>query len=105
MIRLRNNSNNIAEFGICRFSGMEGAKNGFIESQMPSRADTPNQGVSCRQEPHQPPAKPDRTEPTAIQVVGGRRPSMLQRYFLLFTTLQKLNTQNHHVNCRNQLIS
>ncbi len=84
---------------------MEGAKNGFIESQMPGRADTPNQGISCRQEPRQPPAKPDRTEPTAIQVVGGRRPSMLQRYFLLFTTLQKLNTQNHHVNCRNQLIS
>ncbi|EQX63036.1 hypothetical protein G933_04645, partial [Escherichia coli UMEA 3180-1] len=24
---------------------MEGAKNGFIESQMPGRADTPNQGV------------------------------------------------------------
>ncbi len=60
---------------------MEGAKNGFIESQMPGRADTPNQGVSCRQEPRQPPAKPDRTKPTAIQVVGGRRPSMLQRYF------------------------
>lgn len=59
---------------------MEGAKNGFIESQMPGRADTPNQGVSCRQEPRQPPAKPDRTEPTAIQVVGGRRPSMLQRW-------------------------
>ena len=58
---------------------MEGAKNGFIESQMPGRADTPNQGVSCRQEPRQPPAKPDRTELTAIQVVGGRRPSMLQR--------------------------
>ena len=46
---------------------------------MLGRADTPNQGVSCRQEPRQPPAKPDRTELTAIQVVGGRRPSMLQR--------------------------
>ncbi|HFS2329359.1 TPA: hypothetical protein ACHXFN_005427, partial [Escherichia coli] len=57
----------------------EGAKNGFIESQIPGRADTPNQGVSCRQEPRQPPAKPDRTELTAIQVVGGRRPSMLQQ--------------------------
>ncbi|MKO33551.1 rep protein [Escherichia coli] len=36
---------------------MEGAKNGFTESQMPGRVDTPNQGVSCRQELRQPPAR------------------------------------------------
>jgi len=38
--------------------GMEGAKNAYRGSQEVKRADTPNQGLSGRQEPRQPPAKP-----------------------------------------------
>nr|MDN1823577.1 hypothetical protein [Escherichia coli] len=41
------------------------------------RADTPNQGLSGRQEPRQPPAKPVRTAQVATRLVGGRRPMML----------------------------
>ena len=39
--------------------GMEGAKNAFRGSQEVRRADSPNQGLSGRQEPRQPPAKPN----------------------------------------------
>ena len=38
--------------------GMEGAKNAYRGSQEVRRADTPNQGLSGRQEQRQPPAKP-----------------------------------------------
>jgi hypothetical protein len=37
-------------------------------------------GLSGRQEPRQPPAKPISTEQVATRLVGGRRPSMLQRW-------------------------
>nr|MDN1500826.1 rep protein [Escherichia coli] len=37
---------------------MEGAKNAYRGFQEVRRADTPNQGLSGRQEPRQPPAKP-----------------------------------------------
>ena len=60
--------------------GMGGAKNAYRGSQEVRRADTPNQGISGRQEPRQPPAKPICTALAAIQLVGGRRPSMLQRW-------------------------
>lgn len=60
--------------------GMEGAKNAYREFQEVRRADTPNQGLSGRQEPRQPPAKPICTAQAAIRLVGGRRPSMLQRW-------------------------
>ncbi|KAA0495561.1 rep protein [Escherichia coli] len=59
---------------------MEGAKNAYRGFQEVRRADTPNQGLSGRQEPRQPPAKPICTALAAIQLVGGRRPSMLQRW-------------------------
>ncbi|EFF7471841.1 rep protein [Escherichia coli] len=52
---------------------MEGAKNAYRRSQEVRRADTPNQGLSGRQEPRQPPAKPDCTERAATRMVGGRR--------------------------------
>ncbi|HIB0580700.1 TPA: rep protein, partial [Escherichia coli] len=45
--------------------GMEGAKNAYRESQEVRRADTPNQGLSGRQEPRQPAAKPICTEQAA----------------------------------------
>ncbi|WP_249826452.1 hypothetical protein [Escherichia coli] len=38
--------------------GMEGAKNAYRGFQEARRADTPNQGLSGRKEPRQPPAKP-----------------------------------------------
>ena len=60
--------------------GMEGAKNAYRGSQEVRRADTPNQGLSGRQEPRQPPAKPICTEQAAMRLVGGRRPSVLQRW-------------------------
>lgn len=60
--------------------GMEGAKNAYRGSQEVKRADTPNQGLSGRQEPRQPPAKPICTEQAAMRLVGGRRPSVLQRW-------------------------
>ncbi|RKP89941.1 rep protein, partial [Escherichia coli] len=44
------------------------------------RADTPSQGLSGRQEPRQPPAKPICTVQAATRLVGGRRPSVLQRW-------------------------
>ncbi|EOT1147587.1 hypothetical protein ACNQDT_005366, partial [Escherichia coli] len=55
-------------------------KNAYRGFQEVRRADTPNQGLSGRQEPRQPPAKPICTALAAIQLVGGRRPSMLQRW-------------------------
>ena len=60
--------------------GMEGAKNAYRESQEVRRADTPNQGLSGRQEPRQPAAKPICTEQAATRLAGGRRPSVLQRW-------------------------
>jgi len=60
--------------------GMEGAKNAYRGFQKVRRADTPNQGLSDRQELRQPPAKPSCTEQVATQLVGGRRPSILQRW-------------------------
>lgn len=59
---------------------MEGAKNAYRGSQEVKRADTPNQGLSGRQEPRQLPAKPICTAQAAIRLVGGRRPSVLQRW-------------------------
>ncbi|EFX8536607.1 rep protein, partial [Shigella flexneri] len=56
---------------------MEGAKNAYRGSQEVRRADTPNQGLSGRQEPRQLPAKPICTAQAAIRLVGGRRPSVL----------------------------
>ena len=55
----------------------ENAYRGFQEVR---RADTPNQGLSGRQEPRQPPAKPICTEQAATRLVGGRRPSVLPRW-------------------------
>ena len=66
--------------GLNARQGMEGAKNAYRGFQEVRRADTPNQGLSGRQEPRQPPAKPICTVLAAIQLVGGRRPSMLQRW-------------------------
>ncbi len=66
--------------GLNARQGMEGAKNAYRAFQEVRRADTPNQGLSGRQEPRQPPAKPICTEQTATRLVGGRRPSMLQRW-------------------------
>lgn len=60
--------------------GMEGAKNAYRGFQEVRRADTPNQGISDRQEPRQPPAKPICTEQATTRLVGGRRPSVLQRW-------------------------
>ncbi len=60
--------------------GMEGAKNAYRGSQEVRRADAPNQGLSGRQEPRQPPAKPICTEQAAMRLVGCRRPSVLQRW-------------------------
>ncbi|MDZ7117279.1 rep protein, partial [Escherichia coli] len=60
--------------------GMEGAKNAYRESQEVRRADTPNQGLSGRQEPRQPAAKPICTEQAATRLAGGRRPSVLLRW-------------------------
>ena len=42
----------------------------------------PSQGLSGRQEPRQPPAKPICTVQAATRLVGGRRPSVLQRWGL-----------------------
>lgn len=50
--------------------GMEGAKNAYRGSQEVRRADTPNQGLSGRQEPRQPPAKPICTVQAATRLVG-----------------------------------
>lgn len=60
--------------------GMEGAKNAYRGSQEVRRADTPKQGLSGRQEPRQPPAKPICTVQAATRLVGGRRPSVLQQW-------------------------
>ncbi|MEF4252865.1 rep protein, partial [Escherichia coli] len=59
---------------------MEGAKNAYRGFQEARRADTLNQGLSGRQEPRQPPAKPLCTVQAAARLVGGRRPMMLQRW-------------------------
>ena len=42
------------ETGLDARQGMEGAKNAYRGSQEVKRADTPNQGLSGRQEPRQP---------------------------------------------------
>ncbi|OKV15807.1 rep protein [Escherichia coli] len=55
---------------------MEGAKNAYRAFQEVRRADTPSQGLSGRQ----PPAKPICTVQAATRLVGGRRPSVLQRW-------------------------
>ena len=49
---------------------MGGAKNAYRAFQEVRRADTPNQGLSDRQEPRQPPAKPICTEQTVTRLVG-----------------------------------
>nr|MDN1852571.1 rep protein [Escherichia coli] len=54
---------------------MEGAKNAYRAFQEVRRADTPSHGLSGRQEPRQPPAKPICTVQAATRLVGGRRPS------------------------------
>ena len=56
------------------------AKNAYRAFQEVRRADTPSQGLSGRQEPRQPPAKPICTVQAATRLVGGRRPSVLQRW-------------------------
>ena len=61
-------------------SGHGRRENAYRESQEVRRADTPNQGLSGRQEPRQPTAKPICTEQAATRLVGGRRPSVLQRW-------------------------
>ncbi|WP_334371955.1 rep protein, partial [Escherichia coli] len=59
---------------------MEGAKNAYRGFQEVRRAYTPTQGLSGRQEPRHPPANPICTALAPIQLVGGRRPSMFQRW-------------------------
>ena len=59
---------------------MEGARMRYRGFQEVRRADTPNQGLSGRQEPRQPPAKLNCTEQAATRLVGGRRLSELQRW-------------------------
>jgi hypothetical protein len=49
---------------------MEGAKNAYRAFQEVRRADTPSQGLSGRQEPRQPPAKPICTVQAATRLVG-----------------------------------
>ena len=66
--------------GLNARQGMEGAKNAYRAFQEVRRADTPSQGLSGRQEPRQPPAKPICTVQAATRLVGGRRPSVLQRW-------------------------
>lgn len=66
--------------GLNALQGMEGAKNAYRGFQEVRRADTPNQGLSGRQEPRQPPAKLIGTKLAATRLVGGRRPSMSQRW-------------------------
>ncbi|KAA2143235.1 rep protein [Escherichia coli] len=48
---------------------MEGAKNAYRAFQEVRRADTPSQGLSGRQEPRQPPAKPICTVQAATRLV------------------------------------
>ncbi|HGU6387107.1 TPA: hypothetical protein ACNAB8_004760 [Escherichia coli] len=64
--------------------GMEGAKNAYREFQEARRAEAPRQRVAVvtgttGQRPA-PPAKPNRTGLVATRLVGGRRPSVLQRW-------------------------
>ena len=66
--------------GLNARQGMEGAKNAYRGFEEVRRADTPNQGLSGHQEPRQPPAKLICTAQAATRLVGGRRPSMLQRW-------------------------
>ncbi len=66
--------------GLNARQGMEGAKNAYRAFQEVRRADTPSQGLSGRQEPRQPPAKPICTVQAVTRLVGGRRPSVLQRW-------------------------
>ena len=71
--------------GLNARQGMEGAKNAYRAFQEVRRADTPSQGLSGRQEPRQPPAKPICTVQAATRLVGDRRPSVLQRWGLGFS--------------------
>ncbi|PAT27623.1 hypothetical protein CJ430_30025, partial [Klebsiella pneumoniae] len=48
-------------------------KNAYRAFQEVRRADTPSQGLSGRQEPRQPPAKPICTVQAVTRLVGGRR--------------------------------
>nr|AYU70442.1 hypothetical protein D0362_00241 [Escherichia coli] len=66
--------------GLNARQGMEGAKNAYRAFQEVRRADTPSQGLSGRQEPRQPPAKPIARYRQPTRLVGGRRPSVLQRW-------------------------
>ncbi|MCE3827907.1 hypothetical protein, partial [Escherichia coli] len=66
--------------GLNARQGMEGAKNAYRAFQEVRRADTPSQGLSGRQEPRQPSAKPICTVQAVTRLVGGRRPSVLQRW-------------------------
>ncbi|WP_250188806.1 rep protein, partial [Escherichia coli] len=59
--------------GLNARQGMEGAKNAYRAFQEVRRADTPSQGLSGRQEPRQPPAKPICTVQAVTRLVGGRR--------------------------------
>ena len=65
--------------GLNARQGMEGAKT-LTERFRRSGAPIPSQGLSGRQEPRQPPAKPICTVQAATRLVGGRRPSVLQRW-------------------------
>ncbi len=64
--------------------GMEGAKNAYRGSQEVRRAEAPRQRVAVVTETTgqrpAPPAKPNRTGLVATRLVGGRRPSVLQRW-------------------------
>ncbi|OPG75117.1 hypothetical protein B1218_33855 [Pseudomonas ogarae] len=60
---------------------MLGASTSYGEFHEVRRADTPNQGLSGRQEPRQPPAKPICTALAAIGLGLGRRPWMVKRWW------------------------
>ena len=66
--------------GLNAREGKEGAKNAWRGLQEARRADAPNQGLSGRQDPRPPPAKPVFTAQVATRSAGGRRPMMLQRW-------------------------
>ena len=64
--------------------GMEGAKNAYREFQEARRAEAPRQRIAVvtgtTGQRLAPPAKPNRTGLAATRLVGGRRPSVLQRW-------------------------
>ena len=65
--------------GLNARQGMEGAKNAYRAFQEVRRADTLARAFRSP-EPRQPPAKPICTVQAATRLVGGRRPSVLQRW-------------------------